>query len=202
MKIFLIAMVLMGISSESGFALDSGADRTQDRKQIKQINQLKQNNQAKPVNKIKQNSRTPVNDNVFPSSGKKTIGSSLPLNAQNSQTTTLNSGSKGSLLQLFSGMIVVIISVIVMLWLMKRFSRFSYGGQQTVKILGGISLGTREKIVLIEVGTEQLLVGVAPGRVNLLHQLQEPVKVEKSLESFQSVLGKRFKDIFKRDQHK
>ena len=36
-------------------------------------------------------------------------------------------------------------------------------------------MGQRERILLVEVGGEQLVVGVAPGRVELLHHLAEPV---------------------------
>jgi flagellar protein FliO/FliZ len=49
----------------------------------------------------------------------------------------------------------------------------STGGM--LKIIGGISMGSRERIVLLQVGSEQLLVGVSPGRINTLHVLEAPL---------------------------
>ena len=48
----------------------------------------------------------------------------------------------------------------------------------TLRILGGLSLGTREKLVLVKVGETQLLLGVAPGQVRKLHVLDTPIAQE------------------------
>ena len=45
----------------------------------------------------------------------------------------------------------------------------------SLRVLGGLSMGTRERVVLIQVGETQLLLGVAPGRVQTLHVLEEPI---------------------------
>jgi flagellar protein FliO/FliZ len=39
-------------------------------------------------------------------------------------------------------------------------------------------LGTRERAVLLQVGDQQLVVGVAPGRVQTLHVLDKPLSME------------------------
>jgi len=39
----------------------------------------------------------------------------------------------------------------------------------TVAMLGGVAVGSRERVVLLKVGDTQVLVGVAPGRVSTLH---------------------------------
>ncbi len=36
-------------------------------------------------------------------------------------------------------------------------------------------MGPRERVVLVQVGKQQLLLGVAPGRIQTLHVLDEPV---------------------------
>jgi len=41
-----------------------------------------------------------------------------------------------------------------------------------VQVLGGVSLGTRERAVLLSVDGTRLLVGVAPGQVRTLHVLE------------------------------
>ncbi|HVS77076.1 MAG TPA: flagellar biosynthetic protein FliO [Steroidobacteraceae bacterium] len=47
-------------------------------------------------------------------------------------------------------------------------------------VLADIPLGPKERAVLLKVGSEQILVGVAPGRVSPLHVLREPIEVTKS----------------------
>jgi len=44
-------------------------------------------------------------------------------------------------------------------------------GRGQVQVLGGVSLGAREKAVLLAVDGRRLLVGVAPGRVQTLAEL-------------------------------
>ena len=38
-----------------------------------------------------------------------------------------------------------------------------------VKILGGANLGPRERVVIVEIEQTRLVLGVAPGRVSVLH---------------------------------
>jgi len=45
-------------------------------------------------------------------------------------------------------------------------------------VISGLSIGAKERLVLIEVGKEQVLLGVSPGRVQTLHVLEEPVTFE------------------------
>jgi flagellar protein FliO/FliZ len=42
-------------------------------------------------------------------------------------------------------------------------------------VLAEVRLGPKERAVLLKVGATQLLVGVGPGRVNVLHVLAEPI---------------------------
>ena len=40
-----------------------------------------------------------------------------------------------------------------------------------MKIVGGVALGPRERIVLLEVGEEWLVIGVVPGQIRTLHRM-------------------------------
>lgn len=74
-------------------------------------------------------------------------------------------------------MVAVLAAVIVLIlglgWLIKRVGHFPTAGKGMVRILGGVSLGPREKAVVLEAGNRRLLVGVAPGRVQTLCVLGE-----------------------------
>lgn len=82
-----------------------------------------------------------------------------------------------NLVQLVIGLILVLGLIGVSTWLLRRFNRFQAAAGGQMKILGGLSMGTRERVVLVQVGKQQLLLGVAPGRVQTLHVLDEPVSM-------------------------
>lgn len=67
---------------------------------------------------------------------------------------------------------VVLALLISLPWLYKKvFGRRVIGGS-IAKIIGGVSLGTRERLFVIEVGSRWIVVGVAPGRVNALANIE------------------------------
>lgn len=43
-----------------------------------------------------------------------------------------------------------------------------------IEIVSGVSLGAREKVVLLRVGQEQVLVGVSPAGMRALHVMKDP----------------------------
>ena len=62
-----------------------------------------------------------------------------------------------------------------------------------MRVVSALSVGMREKVVLVQVGEEQLLLGVAPGRVNVLHQF-EGVAVEAKESGLRSGFAKILND--------
>jgi flagellar protein FliO/FliZ len=54
---------------------------------------------------------------------------------------------------------------------LKRLSGLRGAGTGLIRIVGGAAVGQRERIVLVEVGSTWLLVGVAPGQVRALHTM-------------------------------
>jgi flagellar protein FliO/FliZ len=81
----------------------------------------------------------------------------------------------GFLLQFFGGLGLVVLCILGLAWLMKRAGGLRSSAQGTLRVIDGIALSARERIVLVEVGNTQVLLGVAPGRVNSLHVLDEKV---------------------------
>lgn len=82
--------------------------------------------------------------------------------------------SSAALLQVLLGLLFVIALILVLAWFARRTMGVPVAGQH-MKVIAGVSLGTRERAVLVQVGQEQLLLGVAPGRVTLLSRFEEPV---------------------------
>lgn len=81
----------------------------------------------------------------------------------------------GSLLQVLLGLVAVLVMIGGGAWLLRRMGPLQAGASGALRILGGLSMGARERVVLIQVGKTQLLLGVAPGRVQTLHVLDQPL---------------------------
>jgi flagellar protein FliO/FliZ len=79
------------------------------------------------------------------------------------------------LVQVLGSLGVVLALVLALAWLAKRLSRTRTAQTRGLRLIGGISLGAKERIVLVQVGDQQLLVGVAPGCLQTLHVLQQPL---------------------------
>jgi len=75
----------------------------------------------------------------------------------------------GSLMQTTLALLFVLALLVGGAWFLKRFGPRNLGGAGgTVKLVGSLSLGTRERILVVEVGEQWIVVGASPGRMNAL----------------------------------
>ena len=73
--------------------------------------------------------------------------------------------------------------------IMQRFQIRGTPGNGELEILAGLSLGSKEKIVVVRAGNEQLVLGVTANQINTLLVLNSPLKEdEKSTGVFRSKL--------------
>nr|WP_261845270.1 flagellar biosynthetic protein FliO [Aliamphritea ceti] len=82
--------------------------------------------------------------------------------------------NSGAISQLALGLIVVIGLIFTLAWLLRRYSGLP-GQNKSLQIVAALPLSAREKVVLVQAGEQQLLLGVAPGRVNLLASYDNPL---------------------------
>ena len=75
---------------------------------------------------------------------------------------------------LYLGMIV---GLIVLLGYVARKIAPQQGavGAGGMRIVSSLSLGVKEKLVLVQIGEQQLLIGVTPTNINTLERFSEPV---------------------------
>ncbi len=93
-------------------------------------------------------------------------------------SVTSDPDAVASLLQVTAGLVVVLLIIFVAAGLIKRFGSFQKTAGGALKVLGALSIGPKERVVLMQVGDTQLLLGVAPGRVERLHVLDTPIEIE------------------------
>lgn len=82
----------------------------------------------------------------------------------------------GALIRLIVGLIAVLAMILALAWLLKRSGGVGRPLGGKLRVLGALSVGQRERVVLVQVGEKQLLLGVAPGRVQALHVLEQPLE--------------------------
>lgn len=85
--------------------------------------------------------------------------------------------SLGGMVQVFFGLLIVLAAVAATAWLLRRFSFGQHALGGAVRVIGGVALGQRERLVLVEIGETWLVLGVAPGQVNALHSLPRPADI-------------------------
>jgi len=106
--------------------------------------------------------------------------------------------------QALLGLTVVLVLMVGLAWLAKRFSPTKGGAAGSVKVVGGVNVGNRERVLVVEVGDQWVVVGVAPGRVNALATMarQESATVDTPLTETPQFANWLKKTIDKRNGHK
>lgn len=84
------------------------------------------------------------------------------------------SSNAAAMFQALLGLLVVLGVIYALFWLLRRYAPTQTGAQGALKVVGGLMLGPREKLVVVEVGETWLLLGVAAGQVRTLHTLPRP----------------------------
>ncbi|TAN49210.1 MAG: flagellar biosynthetic protein FliO [Methylococcaceae bacterium] len=97
------------------------------------------------------------------------------VDAQPAATPRLAAGA--GWLQWGLALLLVFGSLLAFLWLLRRLSGVAGLGSRHLRILGGVSLGTRERVILLQTGNKQLVLGVCPGRIQTLCILEGEDKV-------------------------
>jgi flagellar protein FliO/FliZ len=79
------------------------------------------------------------------------------------------------MLQVLLGLVFVLALVFASAWLLRRVSQGSFSASNHMQVLAALPMGTRERLVLVEVGGQQLLLGITATTINTLHAFDKPV---------------------------
>lgn len=103
------------------------------------------------------------------------VALSLPVQAKPS-TQSLTSAS--SILSVFLSLLVVIAIIFAFAFVMRRFNVAQSGNGQ-MRVVASMAAGTKEKVMVIEVGGEQHLLGITAHNINHLAKLENPIHKDK-----------------------
>lgn len=79
--------------------------------------------------------------------------------------------------RMIAGLLLMLAVIFGLTALLKRVNGVQRRVPGAIKVIAAASVGARERLLLVEVGGRQVLVGAAPGRLQTLLVLDEPVKV-------------------------
>ena len=83
--------------------------------------------------------------------------------------------SVGSLTQLTLSLIAIVALILALSWALKRLKLAGPRGSGEIAVLDELSVGPKERIVLIRVGESQVLVGIGAGGLVPLTPLAVPI---------------------------
>jgi flagellar protein FliO/FliZ len=84
------------------------------------------------------------------------------------------------LLQVTGSLLLVLAAVFVLALVLKRFNAVPGGTGKTIQVLASTRLGGREKLMLVRVANQLLVLGVAPGNLRTLHTFPVDEELEAS----------------------
>lgn len=84
-------------------------------------------------------------------------------------------GSIKTILTMLLGLAVVVALIFGFAWLVRRVNGVQGVNNGAMRVLSVLAVGQRERIMLLEVGGRQILVGVTAHNIQLLHVFDEPV---------------------------
>lgn len=82
-----------------------------------------------------------------------------------------------SIVSIFLSLLLVVAIVFALAWLMRRFN-VTQGGSAQIKVVASMMVGTKERIVVVQIGSEQHMLGITAHNINHLAKLDSPLATE------------------------
>ncbi|WP_283183566.1 MULTISPECIES: flagellar biosynthetic protein FliO [unclassified Pseudomonas] len=121
--------------------------------------------------------------------------------AASAAAPAVSSGVAGQLTQLVFGLLLVLGLIFFLAWLLRRVQQAGPAGKgQVIELIGSRALGPRDRLMLVQVGNEQILLGLSPGTITALHVLKEPVQVPSGTEKATPEFAQRLMELMGKDQ--
>ncbi|MBE0485306.1 flagellar biosynthetic protein FliO [Marinobacter sp.] len=80
-----------------------------------------------------------------------------------------------TIMSLGVGLLAVIAVIYGCAWLIRRMNGMTGMNNNAIKVVSVLAIGARERIALVEVGGQQILLGITPSTIRTLQVFDEPV---------------------------
>ncbi|MDH1102279.1 flagellar biosynthetic protein FliO [Pseudomonas mosselii] len=117
-----------------------------------------------------------------------------------SAAAPLPGGLGAQLAQMVFGLLLVVGLIFFLAWLLRRMQGNAQRGAQVIEIVGSRAIGPRDRLLLVQVGKEQILIGHSPGSIEALHVLAEPVEVPATTRQAAPEFAQRLLELMGKDQ--
>lgn len=105
-----------------------------------------------------------------------------------------------SLPEVFLALLVTIGLILALAWFLKKVNQTRFSLQKNMQVKSVLPLSSKERLMVVQVGQEQLLIGVAPGSVNFLKTLEANIDEDTEEELFSSVFSTFLKKALNKEK--
>lgn len=103
------------------------------------------------------------------------VSGELLANESAEKVVDLSKGlTAGYFLKLGMALLFVLGVFFAFAWLMRRMNHMP-AGDTGLRIVGGLNVGSKEKLIVVQMGEEQVLIGVTQQSINKLHVLKDAI---------------------------
>lgn len=81
----------------------------------------------------------------------------------------------GTIVSLGLGLLAVVAVIYGCAWLIRRMNGMTGMNNNAIKVVSVLAIGARERIALVEVGGQQILLGITPSTIRTLQAFDHPV---------------------------
>ncbi|NAW68824.1 flagellar biosynthetic protein FliO [Vibrio sp. V27_P1S3P104] len=75
----------------------------------------------------------------------------------------------------FGSLLFVVVLILCLAWLLKRMRVTTLGQQKEFQVIRQLPIGTRERLMIVQAGDEQFLIGVTTQSIQLISKLSTPL---------------------------
>lgn len=86
-----------------------------------------------------------------------------------------------SITEMFFYLFLVVGLIFALAWVVKKIGYNNVSQTQLMKVTACLPLSTKEKLMVVQIGDEQIVIGVAPGFVGHITSLKQPLAMNESL---------------------
>ncbi|MFT5712168.1 MAG: flagellar protein FliO/FliZ [Glaciecola sp.] len=115
------------------------------------------------------------------------------VNAEASASTPQTLQNPSSILSIFLSLLLVVAIIFALAFIARRFNVTQAGNGQ-LKVVASMAAGAKEKIMVVDVGGEQFLIGITAHNINQLGKLENPLQTTSTSQSQGQKTSLVFKD--------